>query len=554
MNNYLKSIAVCLTLIPIAPLANAAEDGLLPIFRFAAGFLNHGVFPSSDLYTTDDDIVIDAPDGVELSANIFVPTNIDGLAPAIIMINSWALTEYQYINEAAQLAEKGYIVLSYATRGFGTSGGLIDTAGPLDVADYSTVIDFLLANYPVDPQAIGSAGISYGSGISLIGAAQDGRIKAIAALSTWGSLEQALYGNQTPHLVWGSLLDIAGDLTGNPDPIIKQYWTDIKNQNLAAIPEIREWTLGRSPLSYVEQLNNHGTAIYFGKAYGDDLFQPNTVLEMFSQLTVPKHIDLVQGTHATAEIIPALFGIGDNTLWENTFDWFDIHLKGETNALSFAAPVQMKVKFKDQFDGFYDFPVSEADNETFYLHPRGFLDSGDLETSPYSSWFKRDNTINSWAGTLTFSTQIPILAQILEQLEVPTLANIPLASTVRSIYFNTDHLDSTMKIRGNPSVTIQVQPKNDKVQLVAYLYDMNSIGIGTLITHGVITLPDATSGEKIALDFELVTTAYDVPAGHRLVLAFDTQDPQYKSPTSSAYNIDFEFNSKKQSVLRVPTL
>ena len=552
----LLAILGVLTPLIVSPItAHAQESGLLPIIRFAAGFANQGLFPPSDAYTTDDDIVIEATDGVELTANIFVPTNLEGLAPAIIFINSWAMTEYQYINEAAQLAEKGYIVLSYATRGFGQSGGMIDTAGPKDISDYSTVIDFLLANYPVDPHALGSAGISYGSGISLIGAAQDGRIKAVAALSSWGSLEAALYGNQTPHLAWGELLVILSELTGNPDPIIQQHWNNVKSQNLAAIPEVIEWTAGRSPINYAQQLNDHGTAIYLGKAYGDNLFQPNTLLEFFGQLTTPKHIDLVQGTHATAEIIPSLFGIGDNTLWENTFNWFDIHLKGQSNALSTADPVQMKVKFKNQRDGYDQFPVAEANTTRYYLHPRHFFDpSGDLKSNTYNSWFPTDNTINSWAGTLMFSTQIPAISQLLEQLNIPVLANIPLASKVRSIYFDTPFLSETLAIRGNPSVSVQIQPKSDKVQLVAYLYDMDVFGIGKLITHGVITLPQAEANKKQQVDIELVTTAYDVPPGHKLVLAFDTTDPQYKAPTSTPYNIDFEFNRRKQSVLSIPTL
>ena len=44
------------------------------------------------------------------------------------------------------------------------------------------------------------------------------------------------------------------------------------------------------------------------------------------------------------------------------------------------------------------------------------LDTGDLESYPYQSWFGADDTINAWAGTL-FSTSVPLLAQILEQLD-----------------------------------------------------------------------------------------------------------------------------------------
>ncbi len=542
-----------LSLILILPIHASQAEGLLPIISFAAGLLNQGIFPTSNNYTTDDDIIISATDGVEIAANIFVPNNLSGLAPAVIFINSWGLNEYEYLQQAADLAEKGYIVLSYSTRGFGQSGGVIATAGPQDVSDLSAVIDFLLANYPVDPQAIGSAGISYGSGISLLGAAFDSRIKAVSAMSSWGSLTDALYGNSTPRLVWGELLTLSGQLIGNLDPIVAQYWNDIKSQNLNEIPAIVEWANIRSPINYVEQINQNGTAIYLGKAYGDNLFQPNTLLDMFSQLTTPKHIDLVSGTHATAELLPSLVGIGDNIIWENTYKWFDLHLKGEINDMATAKPLQMKVKFKDQFDGFDDFPISQAQPQSFYLHPRSLFNSADLEDYSYQSWFGKDNTINAWTGSL-FSTQIPLLSQLLEQLEIPILTDISAASDVRSIYFNSGYLSEEMQIRGNPKVSLQVQPHFEKVQMVAYLYDMDFWGTGTLITHGVMTLPNAQAGKKVQVDFELVTTAYDIPEGHRLVLAIDTMDPQYKTPTSVNYNLDFEFSSSKQSVLTVPAL
>jgi predicted acyl esterase len=111
-----------------------------------------------------------------------------------------------------------------------------------------------------------------------------------------------------------------------------------------------------------------------------------------------------------------------------------------------------------------------------------------------------------------------------------------------------------MQIRGTPKVKLQIQPKENSVQLVAYLYDMDALGVGKLITHGALTLPKAIAGKKVTVDFDLVTTAYDVPIGHKLVLAIDTKDPQYQSPTNNAYNVDFEFSRKNQSVLSVPTL
>ncbi|WP_156494805.1 alpha/beta fold hydrolase, partial [Oleiphilus sp. HI0128] len=212
----------------------------IPALSFVAGLLNQGIFPTSDAYTTNDDIIVEANDGVDLAANVFVPNDLSEPAPAIIFVNSWALNEYEYLTQAGELAEKGYIVFSYSTRGFGTSEGMINTAGPKDIDDFSRVIDYLIENYNVDPERIGSAGVSYGSGISLIGAAHDPRIKAVSAMSAWGSLADSLYGNQTPRLVWGELLTLSGNLLGNLDPIVEQHWSNIKNQNLSEIPAVME--------------------------------------------------------------------------------------------------------------------------------------------------------------------------------------------------------------------------------------------------------------------------------------------------------------------------
>lgn len=549
-----KIIATTVMATAIAsPAISHADDGFIPILSFAAGLLNQGIFPASDMYNTDDSISITAEDGVNIEGNIFVPTNLQGPAPAIVFISSWALNEYEYLQQAADLAEKGYIVLSYSTRGFGESGGVIDTAGPKDISDLSKVIDYLIANYPVDPNAIGTAGISYGSGISLIGAAQDSRIKAVSAMSSWGSLEQSLYGNQTPRLVWGELLTLSSELLGNPDPIIGQHWNDLKGQNLAAIPAVMDWASIRSPINYVDGINQNGTAIYLGKAYGDNLFQPNSLLDMFSQLSVPKHIDLLPGTHATADLLPPLLGVGDMTIWDNTYKWFDLHLKGENNDIATAKPLNMKIKLQNRYESFDDYPIAEASNTKYYFHPRNAFDTGDLESYPFQSWWGVDNTINAWKGSL-FSTQIPLLSELLQQFEIPTLTNVPLADDFTSIHFDSNFLSQTMKIRGTPSVSLQIQPKATKIQLVAYLYDVDVLGTGKLITHGVMTLPNAEKGKKVQIDFDLVTTAYDVPAGHRVVLAIDTKDPQYKSPSSDNYYVDFEFSSNKQSTLSIPNL
>ncbi|MBE0367129.1 alpha/beta fold hydrolase [Pseudoalteromonas aurantia] len=509
------------------------------------------LLPRSEHFTIDDSIEIATADGLNLKANIFVPTQLDEKAPAVIFINSWALNEYQYIKQAAYLAERGYIVLSYATRGFGGSEGVVDTAGPNDIADYSRAIDFLIDNYPVNENAIGTGGISYGSGISLIGAAHDSRVKAVAALSSWGSLVDSLYGNQSPRLAWGEILTLSGQLTGNLDANVPRYWEAIKSHDESTLPEVIDWALVRSPSEYIDKLNANGTAIYLAKSYGDNLFQPNSLMTLFEQLTTPKYIDLLPGTHGTAEILPDLLGIGENRVWENVYHWFDIHLKQLPSQLPSDKPINMKVKFSDNTDQFTSLSSSEIETQQYFLHPRTWFDNGDLEVTPYGAENSKDNTLNAWAGTL-FTTSIPVLSQLLEQLEVPIYSNIYAASDIRSIYYQSPKAAKTMKIRGNPALSIYVQPHTTQAQVVAYLYDMNVFGVAKLITHGVYTLPKAAAGGVTKLEFEMATTAYDVPAGHRVVLAIDTQDPQYKKPNRHSYYIDIEYGNGREGQLMIP--
>ena len=544
----ISSIVAFTQLMTLAPAVHA-DSALEPAVSFIAGLLNVGVFPESDAYTTDDDIVIVADDGVELAANVFVPTGVAGAKPAVIFVNSWALNEYEYLAEAARFAEEGYVVLSYSTRGFGQSGGLINTAGPQDMADFSRVVDYLLANFEVDPSRIGTAGISYGAGISLLGAAHDSRIKAAAAMSTWGSLSDALYGEETPRLVWGELLNLSGDLLGNPDPEILETWEDVlAGENLA---EVYAWTDIRSPINYVGDLNSNGTAVYIAQNWGDNLFQVNSVLDMFAALSGPKHIDLQAGTHAGPELF-GMIGGGDTHVLNNLHRWFAEHVKGVPGAMEGQLPVHMKVKFTSGYQEYSAYPVPEAVEHTWYLKPRTLLTMGGLSSSPYTGW-DADNSINSLFDTAA-TTAIPLASQLFEQLNVPVTADVSDANNSFGIVYVSGFLGEDLNIRGKPELSVTIEPKDEDVQLVAYLYDMNLLGEGTLITHTPVTLHDVEVNTPIQVNLDITATAYDVPAGHRIALVLDTKDLLYAAPEDSLFAVDVEYSASQQNTLTLPAI
>ena len=240
----------------------------------------------------EGDIAFTSADGTILAANLFspVPQQAGQTFPAIIFINSWALDEHEYLVQAANFAHDGYLVLSYSSRGWGASGGLVSVAGPNDMDDLTAAVDWLLAETPVDPANIGACGISYGAGISLLGLAHDTRLKTAAAMSTYTNVGESLYGNNTPRLVWGGILVGSGYLTGHMDPIIAHHYGNILTGT--DVDETLAWAGIRSAESYLDIINARNAPVYISQNFGDELFQPNSVMRFYEGLTGPKKMDL----------------------------------------------------------------------------------------------------------------------------------------------------------------------------------------------------------------------------------------------------------------------
>ncbi|MCO7227500.1 CocE/NonD family hydrolase [Pleionea sp. CnH1-48] len=506
--------------------------------------------PPSEHYTFDDSIEVMSYDGTKIAANLFVPKGEVPRAgfPTIIFANSWVLDEHEYLIQAAQFAKKGYQVLSYSSRGWGCSGGEVNVVGDKDMADLSSLVDWLDAYTDADMNNIGISGISYGSGISLMGLAREPRIKTAVAMSTWGSLIDSLYQHETPRLFWGFFLVSSGLITANMDPTIAQNYSNlIFNRNIASTIQ---WGEERSVKNYVHLINERNAPVYLANNFGDNLFQPNNLLKFYSQLTGPKRLDLRQGTHASGEGF-GLVGL-DNYTWNKTHKWFDHWLKGEENGITQEAPVNMLTDLTHQTDSFSDWPIPQATTKTYYMESRSWFSHGGLSQSKYKPWWTKTDTI--YSGLDTFATTgIPVLSALLDaHLKIPVKTKLSLISPVNGIVFKSSEVSSKMKLRGIPKIKVHVKPSSSKMQLNAYLYDVAPNGTGTLITHGPVTLHNANAGSTQTVEWELVATAYDIPAGHRVAVAIDTFDILYGVPTILPYKVAFKFNRNAQSELQLP--
>ena len=134
---------------------------------------------------------------VALAADLYLPEQVP--APAVVLAHGFGGSKDSVAEEAQSLADRGFAVLAYTARGFGTSGGTISMNAPdFEIADARAVIDYLAGVPEVvqdgegDPR-VGFAGGSYGGALALMAAGYDERVDAVAADITWNDLRTSLF-------------------------------------------------------------------------------------------------------------------------------------------------------------------------------------------------------------------------------------------------------------------------------------------------------------------------------------------------------------------------
>lgn len=512
-------------------------------------------------------ITITSHDGVKLAANLFLPKrSYEGQKfPGIVMIGSWgAPGRMEYLGQQQRLAKDGYIVASYTARGFYLSEGLVDVAAPADVRDVSAALDWLQANTPVDPQNMAASGISYGAGLSLIALAQDARLKTAVALSGWATLTDELYAAGSPNRTWSGVLNFLGDTTGRPDPEVGRYIQTLNNPDAtpAEIAAIMSWAQPRSPSSYVAAINRRNAPVFISKNYQDDMFTPNSSMALFSALTVPKKLLLNSGIHTSAEILGALLGI-NNYPYDQAHRWFNRWLKGEQNGIEHEPKLSMQVKFGGQREVLSNWPAPELRSQTLYLSPRGALrfdwscfcakgDKGGL--SPVQNQTRAGDTIYNFSDSTASSGLLPILSTTAETIGIPVVNSLLTVGLSTGVRYEGPLLSAPQKIRGIPKLNLRLTPSQTRAQVVAYLYDVDLLGTGVLITHGSRSLHWATPGQTIDFPIDFSAIAYDVPAGHHLGVVLDTADSLYAPAVhpGERFSVRFEFDPARQASLILP--
>ncbi|WAE74637.1 prolyl oligopeptidase family serine peptidase [Streptomonospora nanhaiensis] len=476
-------------------------------------------------------------DGTELSAKVITPTGVEGPHPLLVMPSAWGTPQIIYVGAAARLAmESGYQVVAYTSRGFLDSGGEIEVAGPDDRADAGAVIDWALENTEADPDRIGMAGISYGGGISLLTAAEDDRVRAVASLSGWADLAASLYPDETVNRQAAELLLLAGNLTGRPGEDLSEMEEEYRRGNIRPALDLAP---DRSAATKVDALNANGTAVMMAHAWNDGIFPVGHVTDFYEELEGPKRLMLAPGDHATQEAFGAL-GLPDE-VWESLGDWFDHHLRGQENEVDADGPVHVRPNNgSGGWTSHPDWPSVTGGSDEYYLaEPSGdwfrWQSSGAMGTEPATGW---DYRFRTGIGTPAESGTVLLSGALQQFFDIPTGVLLPTVDRYRAAVWTSPAYPDGVRVAGTPEATFTFTPTAEDQSVFLHLYAVDGNGAGSLISHTPHTLRGAVPGEPVTVTAELEPVVWDVPAGHRLAVVVDSRDARYTSESALGDRVD----------------
>jgi predicted acyl esterase len=426
-----------------------------------------------------------------------------------------------YCGAMIRLLMRGYAVVAYTERGLPGSGGELTVAGPEDVADGRKVIDWAL-DHPdlgADPDRVGMAGISYGSGIAQLVAQADKRVKAVVALSTWADLGEALYDNDTRHILAAEGLAAISEY---PSAELLKVLEDFRaNTNIGGV---LEYASIRSP-AHIPVEQRRPVPTFFTSYWHETIFPQNQLLRYFTEFPGPKRLDLAIGDHGAVEIPGLMLGIYTRTT-EVAYDWLDHFLCGVDNGIDSDGAVHTETMHDFTMTTFADLASWRGPNRTYYLTaPVGGSPDGALVPEPPKDF---RHTIQTGDPGVRAVNQL-VFDGFRERLLMPVRQKFADVDRATAAVWTTPDLFSVAHhIAGIPEIRLTATPSTEAVTLVAYLFDFYPLtGNLRIITHAATTVHNLEPGQPAQVELRLQATDYRVPAGHKLAVILATEDPLY---------------------------
>lgn len=513
-------------------------------------------------YQEYNDITFTSYDGTVISASMLVPdADASQKLPAIIFMHGWAGNKNDLKSHRESAAKKGYISIGYTARGFGLEGengskGNVAFGGMEDIEDFKACIDYLVENTNVDVENIGALGYSYGGGIILKALAFDERLKTVISRNPWTDQVDQQYGGETVRMAGISILDSgATKFPGYFNSEGKKRFEDFKMGT--GIEETIEWLSELSPVTYVDMINSRSKkpSVYIRKGLGDFLLHPNAIIRYFEKLEVPKKLYLNRAVHGTDALVQDPIKEFDLVM-----DWFDHHLKGVENGImnDTVGIVSYNTENKEIYlEKYRDLPFNNAEIKTLHMGPRFLIGNGSLNEEHFSEYNFKNwiETCEDESGISTGKWDGPFWWY---HFNIPTIDFLRFTNHERAVVYESKMFGHEMKIRGIPRMNLWISSDKaiEKLQVIAYLYEIDENGRGALISHGPATVNYAEPGKPVELSIELMALAHDIKAGHGIAVAIDTKDPLFLDPTPEDYRVNFHLYSDpaRESKIEIPYL
>lgn len=529
---------------------------LLAVALMSVVGLGLGAGSASAALPTAKWVTIPSGDGVRLKAIVFMPGNLKPgeKPPAIAFAAAWNGGAEQNSVPSLQLARKGYIVVSYTTRGTGIDTdkrGFVEMGGPKDIMDMRAIIDWMITQRGADPERIGTAGISYGAGIALMASGVDARIKSVVSMSGWTDLGRALFPNQTRNswagfILWASAKQASNE-SAEFNEVFNQFFQYRKSEETLAFAR------GRSAISFLDRINANRPAIMMSQNWNELAFPPDQFLDFYKDLTVPRRLYLRAGDHVGQETF-GLLG-ANNAVLNRMYQWFDKTLRDPSQRESAGAQIEIqpRASYGDRSEETYT-NWEDASPNTARWHLGGVMNKkgdGSATAAPKTGWSTKIkpgfNVVNHVGGPIVSHwTEVwwgrPIWTE-------PKYIDRKTTATWLS-----DPMPGWVKMRGAPKVHVTVTPSHAKGFLNLVLWSVGANNSGRHITHAPITWRGRTPGKPFTLDLELRPNAFNIPPGHRLLLGASTYELNYYlEQNEPGSTITFSSPDGDPSWLELPT-
>ncbi|GAB6899406.1 alpha/beta fold hydrolase [Kineosporia succinea] len=530
-------------------------------------------------FTTQDLKVDGTPeadgDTVTLDARLYLPERTP--APAVLLAHGFGGSKDSVAGDAEDLADRGYVVLTYSARGMGTSGGLIHLDSPdYEVKDGQRMLDQLAARPEVEQRdgdpVVGVVGASYGGALALMLAGTDDRVDAIVPAVTWNDLRQSLF----PQFAGGGY-PVRDEVDADAAGVFKKQWTATllgstligsggslsttpsadQLKNLAAgdaeqavcgrlakdlcLGYVETATTGRPTAGMLKLLGESSPARVADRISADTLLIQGQGDSLFPLSEADANAQAIAGAGAdvklywqtgghdsgvdTEALRPVVASFLDSSLRNGSVDdvpGFRVDVASGTPAADTTA-ADSRLRTSDLAPG-----VSSRDAS-------GGVSRNSTPVTRLELDGNAQFALAPPGATPSAITSLPGAGALLNALgSSSALSGSSLGLNAlpgETATFETAPLSGALTVTGSSRVTVRVASSADDATLFASLLDVDEDG-GTTLPSQLVSpvrvtgLADATKDVTIALP----SVVRDIPAGHRLRVVLSTTDQAYAMP------------------------